>query len=313
MRAVDPKSILSTYSQLPSVSLVMKKLILLIFLGAAFVAAPTNAGLFSFTTGSPDGKMATASRLDSPGKFEIESADDFVLTSAISVTSATFTGLLPAGATIGEVQVEIYRVFPNDSNVNRTSGPPTFSTSQVPTRVNSPADVAFADRDSGSGKLTFTTALLNTQFTALNSVLNGINPMPNQTTGGEGPITGQEIRFNVDFTTPFLLPKDHYFFIPQVELAGTDNFFWLSATRPLVPPSTVFAPDLQSWIRNANLDPDWLRIGADIVGPNPATAPTFNGAFSVTGLVVPDSGTTAALLGLALAGVAVLRRKLRAS
>ena len=139
----------------------------------------------------------------------------------------------------------------------------------------------------------------------------GLNPTQNHSPGGEGPITGQEIRFNVDFTTPFLLPADHYFFIPQVELAGADdNFFWLSATRPLMPPSTVFAPDLQSWIRNANLDPDWLRIGADIVGPNPATAPTFNGAFSLTGLVVPDSGTTAALLGLALAGVAVLRRKL---
>ena len=175
--------------------------------------------------------------------------------------------------------------------------------------------MAFADRDSGSGKLTFTTTLLNTNFTALNSVLNGINPMPNQHTGGEGPITGQEIRFNVDFTKPFLLPADHYFFIPQVELAGADdNFFWLSATRPLMDPSTVFAPDLQSWIRNANLDPDWLRIGTDIVGivdDNPA--PTFNGAFSVTGLVVPDSGTTVALLGLALAGVAALRRKLRAS
>ena len=53
-------------------------------------------------------------------------------------------------------------------------------------------------------------------------------------------------------------------------------------------------PDLQSWIRDANLDPDWLRIGADIVGGNPA--PTFNGAFSLTG-IAPDSGSTALLLG----------------
>jgi hypothetical protein len=270
---------------------------------------------FFYNNDFPNNLIGTASRPESTGKIEIESADDFLPTPNFTlITNATFTGLIPAGATIEAVRVEMYRVFPNDSNVGRTSGPPTFSTSQVPTRVNSPADVAFADRDSGSGKLTFTTTLLNTQFTALNSVLNGINPMPNQTTGGEGPITGQEIRFNVDFTTPFLLPKDHYFFIPQVELAGADdNFFWLSATRPLMPPSTVFAPDLQSWIRNANLDPDWLRIGADIVGPNPATAPTFNGAFSLTGLVVPDSGTTLALLGLALAGVEVLRRKLKAA
>ena len=31
--------------------------------------------------------------------------------------------------------MEIYRVFPNDSNTVRTSGAPTFSTPQVPTRV----------------------------------------------------------------------------------------------------------------------------------------------------------------------------------
>jgi hypothetical protein len=124
-------------------------------------------------------------------------------------------------------------------------------------------------------------------------------------------LQGQEIRFNVDFTTPFLLPADHYFFIPQVELAGTDNFFRLSAIRPLIAPSTVFAPDLQSWIRNANLDPDWLRIGTDIVDGSPA--PTFNGSFSLTGTVVPDSGATVVLLGLALVGVEVLRRKCKAA
>jgi hypothetical protein len=37
---------------------------------------------------------------------------------------------------IGEVRIEFYRVFPNDSDVGRTSGPPTFSTVQVPTRKN---------------------------------------------------------------------------------------------------------------------------------------------------------------------------------
>src|SRR5207248_1763933 len=149
---------------------------------------------------------------------------------------------------------------------------------------NSPSDVAFADRESASGNLTFTTTVLTTNFMALNSVLNGINPAPNQHTGGEGPISGEEVRFNVTFTLPFSLPADHYFFIPQVELAGTNNFFWLSATRPLVAPSTVFAPDLQSWIRNANLDPDWSRIGTDIVGGT-----TFNAAFSLNGTFVPDT------------------------
>jgi hypothetical protein len=291
----------------------MKKLILLIFLGAAFVAAPTNAGSFSFSTGLPDGLMATASRLGSPGKFEIESADDFALTRGTSITSATFTGLLPAGATIGEVQVEIYRVFPNDSNVGRTSGPPTFSTPQVPTRVNSPSDVAFDSRNSLlAGGLSFTTTDLGT-FSALNSVTpGGIHPMPGQTTGGNGGLTGQEVQFNISFTSPFSLPADHYFFVPQVELTGgNDNFFWLSAARPIVPPGTPFPlgfTDLQAWTRDANLDPDWLRVGTDIVGGN--SAPTFNMAFSVNG-VLPDSGSTALLFASATGALVYLRRRFR--
>ena len=84
---------------------------------------------FFFSTGDPDGRMATATRPDTGrGVFEIESADDFVLTHSTSITSATFTGLLPGGAAIGdigEVVVEVYRVFPKDSDIGRTSGPPT--------------------------------------------------------------------------------------------------------------------------------------------------------------------------------------------
>jgi hypothetical protein len=62
---------------------------------------------------------------------------------------STFTGLLTGGSTtanIGQVVVEIYQVFPNDSNVGRTSGAPVFSTNQVPTRLNSPSDVALDSR-----------------------------------------------------------------------------------------------------------------------------------------------------------------------
>ena len=107
---------------------------------------PAAATPFFFSTGSPDGKMATASRPASAGKFEIESADDFVLTQSTSLTNATFTGLLTGAAPVADIRqvvVEIYRVFPKDSDVGRTSGPPTFSTSHVPTRVNSPSDNEF--------------------------------------------------------------------------------------------------------------------------------------------------------------------------
>ena len=98
------------------------------------VALPAAADVgspFFFSTGDPDGKMATATRPGGPSGFEIESADDFVLTSSTSITGATFTGLIPPGATVSQVVVEIYQVFPALSDVGRTSGPPTFSTPRV--------------------------------------------------------------------------------------------------------------------------------------------------------------------------------------
>jgi len=238
---------------------------------AAAVAAP-----FFFSTGNPDGRMATGSRPASAGQTAIESADDFVLTLPSSITGASFAGLLTGGATpssIGEVIVKIYRVFPNDST-NPASG-------NVPTRVNSPSDVLFGSRDSTSGTLHFTASIVTPGFTAANSVLNGISKLPNQiTTSGEGPVSGVEVLFNVTFNSPFFLPADHYFFVPQVQVTGGE-FFWLSAPKPIAAPGTPFTPDLQSWIRNANLSPDWIRIGTDIVGGVPA--PTFNAAFSLSG------------------------------
>jgi len=252
-------------------------------------AAPAWADPFSFGTGNVTNGMAVASRPDAGGKSEREAADDFLLAQSTTLTGASFTGLLvnaTGGAlSLGEIAVEIYRVFPNDSDVGRTSGAPTFSTAQVPTRVNSPSDVAFDTRSSNvAGDMSFTQTTLAASFTALNSVLNGINPKPNQSTGGEGPVTGVEVRFDITFTHPFDLPADHYFFVPQVQVTNGE-FYWLSGTRPIVAPGTPFAPDLQSWVRSAALDPDWLRVGTDIVGG--ATPPTFNQAFTLTGTVAP--------------------------
>src|SRR5262249_30676317 len=205
---------------------------------AVVMPLPAAADPFVFSPGNPDGLMATAVRPDSPGKFEIETGDDFVLTQQTLITGAAFTGLIPLGASTSDIKnvvVEIYRVFPADSDVGRTSGPPTFSTSQVPTRVNSPSDVEVDDRNSAKGSLSFIPIVVQSTFTANNSVKpGGIHPMPNQTTGGNGSVTGQETVITVNFTTPFDLPADHYFFVPQVELSNGD-FFWLSAPRPIIP------------------------------------------------------------------------------
>jgi hypothetical protein len=270
-------------------------------------AAPAMADTTFFSTGAPDGKIATATRPESAGKFEIESADDFVLTHGASITDATFTGLIPTGASSTKVIVEIYRVFPKDSDVGRTSGAPVFSTDQVPTRVNSPSDNALDERDVSG---TFSTTVLNPSFTVANSVKPGpgtINPKPNQTTGGNGPVTGVEVEFEVTFAEPFLLPADHYFFVPQVQL-DTGDFLWLSAAKTIPAPA-----DLQSWTRDDispnNLEPDWLRVGTDIVGGTPA--PNFNAAFSLS--TIPEPSTWAMmLLGFAGLGFAGYRRARKA-
>jgi hypothetical protein len=270
--------------------------------GVVTLTGPVGASPFFFSTGNPNGLIGTATRPTAGGKIEIETGDDFILGQRTSLETATLQGLVPTGTTgadIRSVIIEIYRIFPKDSN-----DPPS---GRVPTRVNSPSDVAFADRESSDGSLSFTSSFQG-GFSVANSVVNGINPIPNQTTGGEGPVSGERVLLEISFDQPFDLPADHYFFIPQIELASGD-FLWLSAPKPIVAPGTPIDPDLQSWIRDENLQPDWLRVGTDIIGGE--VPPTFNATFSVSGETrVPEPGTVA-LIAAGLASMELIRRRSR--
>jgi len=262
--------------------------------------SPAAAGPFFFSTGNPDGLIGTLSRPASGATIQTETADDFILSQPTRINSATFTGLIPTGtplSSITQVEIEFYHVFPADSDVGRTSGSPTFSTVQVPTRVNSPGDVEIgaATRDSVAGSLNFVASLINPTFNVGNTVVNGIHPMPGQFTGGENPTTGEEVLLSVTFTVPVDLPADHYFFRPEA-LLSSGNFLWLSAPKP------PGATDLQSWTRNDNLAPDWLRIGTDITHQGP-----FNAAFSLTGTVPAPS--TLLLLGAGFVGIGAYRQR----
>jgi hypothetical protein len=184
----------------------------------------------------------------------------------------------------------------------------------VLTRTNSPSDNQFAAFDSALGQLSVSAKILNSSFTAANSVVNGINPLPNQFTGGEGPVTGEEVEIDITFTTSFFVGAgDHDFFRPEVALSS-GNFLWLSAPKPITSPGTPIqfpggpGTDLQTWIRNdgpAALAPDWERIGTDVTHQGP-----FNATFSLSGTILPEpsgmllggSGLGLCVLGLLLRG-----------
>jgi len=247
-------------------------------------AASAQDTKFFVSTGNTDGKLGALSRRPSSEKKETETADDFDLRQTTVISGATITGVLvPATplANIVNVEVEIYHVFPLDS---------VAPSGNVPSRVNSPSDVeiASATRDGSQGSLRFAPKLLDANFLVKNTVINGIKKKPFNVTNGEGPATGAEVEIDITFTNPILLPAGHYFFRPEVLVAGGD-FLYLSAPRPIVAPGTAIAGDLQTWIRNSDLSPDWLRIGTDII-VDPAT-PTFNMTFTLTGTTIQDPGT----------------------
>ena len=244
---------------------------------------------FTVSTGNTDAKLGALSRRPSAGKVETETADDFLLNQTTVISGATITGLIsPATplANITNVEVEMYHVFPVDSaNPNPLGG-------SVPSRANSPSDVeiASATRDSSKGTLHFSVRLLNANSSVGKSVLNGINKKPNNTTHGEGPQTGEEVEISIRFTHPIILTAGRYFFRPEVLVTGGGDFLFMSAPKPIVAPGTAIAGDLQAWIRNSNLSPDWLRIGTDIINDT-VPPPAFNMTFSLTGNTLLGAGT----------------------
>ena len=88
--------------------LVMKANLLIsaFFLSSLASGLPATGNPVFFSTGSPDGLIAAATRPSSAGAFEIETGDDFILANQTKINSATFTGLVPSGSNVGNVVVK---------------------------------------------------------------------------------------------------------------------------------------------------------------------------------------------------------------
>ena len=119
------------------------------------------------------------------------------MTQATVVNGATIHGLIPTGTTvsgIARVEVEIYHIFPLDSDLSRSAN--------VPTRQNSPSDVEIgaATHDSSDGSLSFIATDIS-PFTVQNTVINGIGPAAHS----EGPASGEQVEIDITFNVPIFL------------------------------------------------------------------------------------------------------------
>jgi len=281
-------------------------LLSLSFFGSAAFAADTVL----YNNDFPDGKVATAS--GSPKGAE--SADDFILGKTSTITSGSFTGLIPKTASILNVGVEIYGACTPGSGFAGCT-----NLGKAVTRVNSPTSEGLpgTERTTGDGNLTYSASLLNNGIGVVGSVVDGINPqtpnVPATLTGGDGPASGKEVRVNFNLTQGITLPAGHYFFVPSVEL-NDGSFLQLSAYRTVGGEfgSTLITPDLQAWVRNDNIKNDWLRTGTDIIG-GPTDPATYNLAFRLvgtTGTVVPEpTGVAMLIAGLVAVGAWSQRKR----
>jgi hypothetical protein len=238
---------------------------------------PAWADPFFFSTGTPDGLLGALSQPAGTGSLETEAADDFILTATTTIAEATISGLIPVGNSPDGYQQRRGRDL---SRLPRGLADPPSG--HVPTRVNSPGDVEIDDatRDASQGTVAFSATLSDESFSVLEHRGDGINPAPENMTNGDGPASGEVVEIRITFTPPIVLPADHYFFRPEVEVAGA-----ISSTSPHRGDHGTRDP--VCW-RFASLGPQFrleagigCASGTDIIGG--ATPPTFSMTFSLTG------------------------------
>lgn len=253
--------------------------------------------------------IAFSSQLDTP----TETADDFTVTGdGFIVTNVSFLGLFSeADATIEEIDLAFYEVFPGSSDLTREP---------VTVRTNGPEDVEFAAFGTADNQITFTTTDLG-EFTVDQTIVGGSGANTPGLGSGvlvDEPLTGYLKQIDVQLITPLTLAPQSVFLVAAVDPSAGD-YYWVAGDRPPTSPDPLPAGvvDRQAWFRTNEpfdnaLEPDWIRI-SDVINQEDGTAePAFNTAFAISGEPVPEPSEVMGTLAFAALGVGLgLKRKLR--
>jgi hypothetical protein len=243
---------------------------------AAYAAEPVTL----WDTLKPNNAIAFSSQ----GQVPDEAADDFTVTNekGFRVTNVSFLGLFTQEAKIEDINLAFYKVFPEDSDLNRT--PATV-------RTNGPADDEFTAVSLANKQLSFKVTGVQNAFEVKQTLLPSSGPNAPGFGSGKlgGPLKGQLRRIDVKLNTPLVL-KPGAVFLSIVVNPSAGQFLRLAGSRPPTFPSPLPAGviDRQAWFRtnagfNNALEPDWVR-GSDVANQQNGTAdPAFNLTFKVQG------------------------------
>jgi hypothetical protein len=220
----------------------------------------------------------------SQGQVPDEAADDFTVTNekGFRVTNVSFIGLFTAEPNIQDINLAFYKVFPADSDANRT--PATV-------RTNGPADDEFTAVSLADKQLSFTATDIQNPFEVKQTILPSSGPNAPGFGSGKlgGPLKGRLRRIDVKLNTPLVLQPGPVFLSIVVNPAA-GQFLRVAGSRPPAFPNPLpnGVIDRQAWFRtNAGftnaLEPDWVR-GSDVVNQQNGTAdPAFNLTFKIEG------------------------------
>jgi hypothetical protein len=243
---------------------------------AAYAADPITL----WDTLQPNNQIAFSSQ----GQVPDEAADDFTITNdkGFRVTNVSFLGLFTKEAKIQDINLAFYKVFPENSDLNRT--PATV-------RTNGPADDEFTAVSLADKQLSFKVTDVKNSFEVQQTLLPSSGPNAPGFGSGKlgGPAKGILRRIDVKLNTPLEL-KPGAVFLSIVVNPSVGEFLRLAGSRPPAFPSPLPTGviDRQAWFRtNAGftnaLEPDWVR-GSDVANQQNGTAdPAFNLAFKIQG------------------------------